>query len=173
MTFREPLWYCGCNRNTLRDPAKPRQWLGLSAGDVERMARFVEAVGVTPMELHTHVPVGRIEGIEAYERGDPMQRVMLGRWPYRIDCMLLYENCCWLVECKERLTHHVLGQVFCYWFWWMRDVEDPIPDRAIVVCEYADEDVVCAADRMGVDVVELPLEKGGEPPQLDYGNIAK
>jgi len=151
----DQVWYCGPHRGTRRDLVRPRGWLGLSGGDCDRLVRFIDVLGVEPTELHTHVPVGRIEGIDDVDPNDPMYRVLLGRWPYRIDAVLCFGAENWIVECKEDLTHFVLGQVLCYCYWWLRDVGGRHLTRAMIVCDHADVDVLPVAKFLGADVVVL------------------
>ena len=147
------LWYAGPRGGTQRPLDSPRHWLGMSGGDRDRLGRFITLLDVEVTALHTHVPVGRIEGIEDVEPDDPMYRVLLGRWPYRIDAVLCFGDSHWIVECKPELTHFVLGQVLCYCYWWYRDVRERELTRAVIVCDHADEDVLPVARFLGADVV--------------------
>ncbi len=149
------LWYAGPHSGTLRELDRPRGWYGLSIGDADRLERFIAGLDVIPSALHTHVPVGRIEGFDDLGREDPMRRVMLGRWPYRIDAVLIFGHDHWIIECKECLTHQVLGQVLCYCYWWCRDVVEREMTRAVIVVDHVDEDVRPVSRYLGADVVEV------------------
>lgn len=136
----------------MRNVSSPLRWLGLSLDDRDRLKRWLDELGVAPTELHTHVGVGCIPEPPPEADTPELRRVLYGRWPWRIDAAVCFGRSWWLIECKECVTHFMLGQIACYWYWWRRDVGHLRLRRAVAVVDYCDPEMAELARLFGVDV---------------------
>ncbi len=149
-------WYCGPWSGTRRSCCSPRYWYGVSQVERGLLADFLGALGVDPDELHTHVGVGRVPSCEGLDVPAAMRRVLVGRWPWRLDAALKYGRAWWLVELKKVGTHKAVGQLAYYWWAWCRDCRCWPAERAVLVCRECDPEVRRFAAHFGVDLVTLP-----------------
>lgn len=140
---------------TLRSMDAPLRWLGLSANDHELLARFLELMPRPPDELHTHVPVGMLPVVHDDMDDEFTAELLATLWPRRVDAAARWGDEWYLIELKPDAAHYVVGQVLCYYFWWVRARPDlPIP-RAVVVTDTCDADVLPVLETLGVIVIEL------------------
>ena len=145
----------GPNAGTLRDFGKPYRWDGLSAGDAGVRARFLGALGVTPTELHTHVPVGCDCGIAGPDAGEWCTRMAATLYPRRVDVALRFGATWWLCECKPDSRPAGLGQCLCYWYWWHRDVPHCTCSRVLLLASRVQDDEAEVYRAAGVEVVQV------------------
>ena len=145
----------GPQKSTLRDLSLRYRWDGLSAGDAEVLGRFISAVGVTPDELHTHVPVGGMpDGVPAtVEAACPGMAGWL--YPRRVDAAMRFGGEWWIAECKPDSRPGGLGQCLCYWYWWCRDVAQCPCSRVLLLCGLAQLDEAAVYRACGVEVVQV------------------
>ncbi|KKN09938.1 hypothetical protein LCGC14_1041510 [marine sediment metagenome] len=140
---------------TLRDPAVPFRWAGLSSNDAELLERFLRTMPRPPDELHTHVPVGRLPVVHEDQDDPDTAKLLATLWPRRIDVMARWGDDWYLIECKPDAAHYVVGQVLCYYFWLLRERPDLASPTPVVLTDKADEDVLPVLEALGIVVVEL------------------
>jgi hypothetical protein len=150
-----PEYRPGPTDATLRDINAPLRWLGLSANDHELLARFLDLMPRPPDELHTHVPVGALPVVHEDMDDGFTAELLATLWPRRVDAACRWGDDWYLIECKPDAAHYVVGQVLCYYFWWVRERPDlpaPVP---VIVTDKVDADVLPVLDALGVVVVEV------------------
>lgn len=150
-----PGYRPGPTEATLRDQAVPFRWAGLSANDLSLLQRFLAAMPTPPDELHTHIPVGRLPVTHEDVDDEETAKLLAALWPRRVDAACRWGDDWYLIECKPDAAHYVVGQVLCYFFWWVRERPDLPPPVPVVVTDRADEDVLPVLDGLGIVVVEL------------------
>ena len=133
-------------------------WSGLSPFDGRLLSVFLSRLDVQPDEMHTHVPIGISEPQEPPAGTDVSAAWFRKMWARRIDFAVRFGDEWWLIECKRRSAHYVVGQCMCYAYWWFRDCPECELARVIVVTDQCCADVRCVLEFCGIDVVELDLE---------------
>ena len=150
--------FVGPTDETRGDATRPCTWSGLSPFDLDLLRRFLVLLGVLPDEIHTHVPIGISEPFDPPAGTDASASWFRKMWARRIDCAVRFGDEWWLIECKRRTAHYVLGQCVCYAYWWYRDCPECELTRVIVVTDRCCADVSCVLEWAGIDVVELDSE---------------
>jgi len=145
----------GPSDQTLRDPAVPFRWKGLSANDAELLAGFLEVMPSSPDELHTHVPVGLVPVTHDDMDDADTAELMAVLWPRRVDAACRWGDEWYLIECKPDAAHYVVGQMLCYYFWWVRERPDLPAPTLVLVTDKCDDDVLPVLESLGIVVVEL------------------
>lgn len=151
----------GPTAGTLRDPAVPFRWSGLSANDAALLERFLELMPRPPDELHTHIPVGRLPYAHEDEDDPDTAKLLRTLWPRRIDAMCRWGEDWYLIECKPDAAHFVVGQVLCYFHWLLRERPDLAVPVPLVLTDTADADVLPVLEALGITVLELDRLGGG------------
>lgn len=153
----------GISDQTRRDPRRPRRWMGLRPDDGALLAIWVDSLGASLQELHTHVPVAS-DDVDVVDVADPrMRRLAEQLYPRRVDAVLLIKDEWWLVECKPSADHMALGQVLCYAFWWEGLPAGPDLQHVAVLTDQADEMCRRAYFAHGVELIELGPVLGRSP----------
>ncbi len=143
-----------CER-TLRHVDLQERLSGLSGAEENLFWEFHRVLGVEPDEIHTDVAVGQVEALPEDKRFPGSDRLVGRVYPWRVDVALRFGSRWWLVECKQRASHYVLGQAACYFCCWCRDCKSCRVDRVVVVTDWCSDDVKWVARAMGIDVVEM------------------
>lgn len=153
-------WYCGPWSGTRRRCECPRYWYGVSHEERAILCDFLCVLGVEPDELHTHVGVGRVPSCAGLDVPVSMRRVLVGRWPWRVDAAMKFGRAWWLVEVKYVADHKGIGQLAYYWWAWCRDCRCWPAERAVMVCRECDPEVRRFAADFGIDLVAVDVAGG-------------
>lgn len=145
----------GLPADTLRDPASPRWWRGLSGDDASLLATWLTRLKRKPDELHTGIPVGRLPVIPP-ELDTPRARAIQGGTSsWRVDAAVRFGSDWVVIECKPDAGHYALGQLVFYKHWWRKHTGYPAVSRWTILTDRCDADLVPVAESQGIDVMEL------------------
>ncbi len=126
---------------------------GITAQEEVYFWSFLKLLGREPDEIHTDVAVGQVETIVPDESFLGAAKLAARIYPWRVDVAIRFGSEWWIVECKQRASHYVLGQVCTYAYCWWRDCPQFHLARCVVATDACSDDVMEVAAAMGIDVV--------------------
>lgn len=150
----------GLSQARLRDPLNPRGWLGLSKDDNAILVAWVcdRAKQITGM--WTDVPIGLIPVLEGEFDTVMNRRVVAGKWPWRIDCVLQMSNVWRLIEVKPDAGHEALGQVLAYRYFAEKAIEQLKGCICTIITDHCSETAKEVFEYYDVELIEVGMVLG-------------
>lgn len=124
----------------------------MAANDVPLWERFMEKYPDVYEAVAYDVAVGSVP--EHAQAPVVAEGASMGRlYQRRIDVVGFKDEETDILEVKPRATMSAIGQVLGYKYLYMRDEGWPKEPKAVIVTDYADADMVAAAQTQGVTIV--------------------
>jgi len=124
--------------------------------DVPIWYRFLEKWGPLFLSLYYDCFVGGPYYTEK-QLEDPMARMWRANTSKRIDALAETEDEIWIIEVAKSPGLRSLGQVQTYRALWLEDPKIAKIEKAVIVCQEVDQDLVSAAAMYGVLTYVMPL----------------
>ena len=128
-------------------------WRGKPAGmldpDIPVWHRFLEQYNSLLQHVYYNVFLGG-PWLTPEQEKDPMQRMWRATTSKRIDALAETSTEVWIIEVAAYPGQRSLGQLLSYQTLWLEDPKIFKPEKLVLVCERADEDIAVSYAKFGV-----------------------
>jgi hypothetical protein len=124
--------------------------------DIPVWYRFLQKWGDFFTNLYYDVLLGGPYLTPEQER-DPYWRMWRANTSKRADAIAELDDQVWIIEVSQRPGLRAVGQLMVYLSLWIEDPKILKPEKAILVCEEIDTDLIASAARYGIFTYPTPL----------------
>ena len=124
--------------------------------DVPVWYRFLEKWGGLFVNLYYDCLLGG-PTLSLEEEKDPYQRMWRATTSKRADAIAELEKEVWIIEVATTPGLRAVGQLMVYVSLWIEDPAIAKPERAILVCQALDVDLIASAARYGIQTYAMPV----------------
>lgn len=123
--------------------------------DVPVWYRFLETWGHLFVNLYYDCMLGG-PFLSPEEAKDPMKRMWRANLAKRADAIGETENEVWIIEVADTPGLRAIGQLLTYLSLWQEDPKIAKIERAVLVCNVVDTDLIASAAKYGIVTYVMP-----------------
>lgn len=123
--------------------------------DVPVWYRFLDKWGHLFMNLYYDCMLGG-PALTQEEEKDPFKRMWRANMAKRADAIGETEGEVWIIEVADTPGLRAIGQLLTYLSLWQEDPRIPKIERAVLVCNFVDTDLIASAAKYGIITYVMP-----------------
>ncbi|MBA7607360.1 hypothetical protein ES703_14519 [subsurface metagenome] len=123
--------------------------------DVPVWYRFLEKWGHVIINLYYDCMLGG-PALSPEEAKDPFKRMWRANLAKRADAIAELEKEVWIIEVSDTPGLRAIGQLLTYLSLWQEDPAIAKIERAVLVCNFVDTDLIASAAKYGIITYVMP-----------------